>query len=167
MSARTTSPLLYFSAYAALYIIWGSTYHAIRFAMETIPPFLNGSLRFFLAGHSARLVSVQEQERPTLRIPRRVESGRDHAARRIRRRGMGAADSSLVHGGPHHLHRTALVRHLRLALLLAQQNPSTAETIRSPSDSAAPSFSSSASPGVLALAEGGSTPSVYPVVSSI
>ena len=68
MSARTTSPLLYFSAYAALYIIWGSTYLAIRFTVETIPPFLSGSLRFFLAGGILMLWRLfREQERPTLR----------------------------------------------------------------------------------------------------
>ena len=68
MSARTTSPLLYFSAYAALYIIWGSTYLAIRFTVETIPPFLSGSLRFFLAGGILLVWCLyREQERPTLR----------------------------------------------------------------------------------------------------
>jgi drug/metabolite transporter (DMT)-like permease len=37
-------------AFGALYLIWGSTYLAIRFAIETIPPLLMGSLRFALAG---------------------------------------------------------------------------------------------------------------------
>ena len=34
----------------ALYIVWGSTYLAIRFAVETIPPFLHASLRFLISG---------------------------------------------------------------------------------------------------------------------
>jgi len=34
----------------ALYIVWGSTYLAIRFAVETIPPFLHGALRFLASG---------------------------------------------------------------------------------------------------------------------
>src|ERR1700752_1474288 len=34
----------------ALYIVWGSTYLAIRFAVETIPPFLHAGLRFFISG---------------------------------------------------------------------------------------------------------------------
>lgn len=34
----------------ALYIVWGSTYLAIRFAVETIPPFLHASLRFLASG---------------------------------------------------------------------------------------------------------------------
>ncbi len=37
-------------AFAALYLIWGSTYLGIRFAIETIPPFLMAGTRFFLAG---------------------------------------------------------------------------------------------------------------------
>src|ERR1700686_705007 len=38
------------AAFAALYVIWGSTYLGIRFAIETIPPFLMAGTRFFLAG---------------------------------------------------------------------------------------------------------------------
>lgn len=34
----------------ALYIVWGSTYLAIRFAVETIPPFLHAGLRFLISG---------------------------------------------------------------------------------------------------------------------
>jgi len=34
----------------ALYIIWGSTYLAIRFALESYPPFLLAGLRFLIAG---------------------------------------------------------------------------------------------------------------------
>lgn len=37
-------------AFAAIYIIWGSTYLAIRFAVETIPPFLMAGMRFVIAG---------------------------------------------------------------------------------------------------------------------
>jgi len=33
-----------------IYIVWGSTYLAIRFAIETIPPFLMASARFTIAG---------------------------------------------------------------------------------------------------------------------
>ncbi len=38
------------TAFAAIYLIWGSTYLAIRFAIETIPPYLMGSMRFLIAG---------------------------------------------------------------------------------------------------------------------
>ena len=37
-------------AFAALYLIWGSTYLAILFAIQSIPPFLMAGARFFLAG---------------------------------------------------------------------------------------------------------------------
>ncbi len=37
-------------AFAAVYFIWGSTYLFIRFAIETVPPFLVGGIRFILAG---------------------------------------------------------------------------------------------------------------------
>src|SRR6266480_2241591 len=37
-------------AFAALYLIWGSTYLGIRFAIETIPPFLMAGTRFLMAG---------------------------------------------------------------------------------------------------------------------
>jgi drug/metabolite transporter (DMT)-like permease len=37
-------------AFAALYVIWGSTYLAIRYAIETLPPFLMAGLRFVAAG---------------------------------------------------------------------------------------------------------------------
>ncbi|MDI9371261.1 MAG: EamA family transporter [Synergistaceae bacterium] len=68
MSARDQSPLLYFSAYAALYIVWGSTYLAIRFTVETIPPFFSGALRFLLAGGALMVWCLfKEKERPTLK----------------------------------------------------------------------------------------------------
>lgn len=37
-------------ALLAVYIIWGSTYLGIRFAIETIPPFLHAGVRFFISG---------------------------------------------------------------------------------------------------------------------
>jgi drug/metabolite transporter (DMT)-like permease len=37
-------------AFAALYLIWGSTYLAIRIAIETLPPFLMAGVRFLAAG---------------------------------------------------------------------------------------------------------------------
>jgi drug/metabolite transporter (DMT)-like permease len=37
-------------AYLMVYIIWGSTYLAIRFTVETIPPFFSGGARFLCAG---------------------------------------------------------------------------------------------------------------------
>jgi len=37
-------------ALLALYIGWGSTYLAIRFSVETLPPFLHAALRFLISG---------------------------------------------------------------------------------------------------------------------
>lgn len=37
-------------AFAAIYLIWGSTYLAIKVAIETVPPFLMASTRFLIAG---------------------------------------------------------------------------------------------------------------------
>ncbi len=38
------------AAFAAVYFFWGSTFIAIRFAVESIPPFLMASSRFLVAG---------------------------------------------------------------------------------------------------------------------
>jgi drug/metabolite transporter (DMT)-like permease len=38
------------AAFAAVYVIWGSTYLAIRFAIETLPPLLMAGARFLVAG---------------------------------------------------------------------------------------------------------------------
>lgn len=48
-SSRTQSVSVW-AALIAVYIIWGSTYLAIRFAVETLPPFLLASARFLTAG---------------------------------------------------------------------------------------------------------------------
>jgi len=37
-------------ALIAVYIVWGSTYLAIRFTIETIPPFLSAGIRFLVSG---------------------------------------------------------------------------------------------------------------------
>jgi drug/metabolite transporter (DMT)-like permease len=38
------------AAFASIYLIWGSTYLAIRYAVETIPPFIMGGIRFVVSG---------------------------------------------------------------------------------------------------------------------
>ncbi len=38
------------AAFAAVYIFWGSTYLAIKYAIETLPTFLMAGMRFFTAG---------------------------------------------------------------------------------------------------------------------
>ena len=43
-------PILILLAFAAIYLIWGSTYLAIQVGIETLPPFLMAGVRFLLAG---------------------------------------------------------------------------------------------------------------------
>jgi drug/metabolite transporter (DMT)-like permease len=38
------------AAFASIYVIWGSTYLAIRYAVETMPPFVMGGARFLVSG---------------------------------------------------------------------------------------------------------------------
>lgn len=47
-SAPTRSALIL--AFAAIYLIWGSTYLGIRVAIESMPPFLMAAARFIIAG---------------------------------------------------------------------------------------------------------------------
>ncbi|HUF70623.1 MAG TPA: drug/metabolite exporter YedA [Longimicrobiales bacterium] len=50
-NAADTPPIrLVIAAFAAVYIVWGSTYLAIRFAIETLPPLLMAGVRFLVAG---------------------------------------------------------------------------------------------------------------------
>lgn len=48
-AARPRRTLL-LAAYAAVYVIWGSTYLAIRVGIDTLPPFGMGATRFLAAG---------------------------------------------------------------------------------------------------------------------
>lgn len=50
MPTRRPSRLLVVLAFAAVYILWGSTYLGIRLAIETLPGFLMAAARFSLAG---------------------------------------------------------------------------------------------------------------------
>jgi drug/metabolite transporter (DMT)-like permease len=54
------------AAFAAVYLIWGSTYLAIRFAIETVPPFLMAAVRFLIAGAVLYLwVRMRGAQRPS------------------------------------------------------------------------------------------------------
>lgn len=44
------APWLVLAAFAAVYLIWGSTYLAIRISLETLPPFALAAFRFLVAG---------------------------------------------------------------------------------------------------------------------
>jgi drug/metabolite transporter (DMT)-like permease len=49
-SLRSASPLAIALALAAVYVLWGSTYLAIRFALEGYPPFTLAAIRMAIAG---------------------------------------------------------------------------------------------------------------------
>ncbi|HNA33824.1 MAG TPA: EamA family transporter, partial [Flavobacteriales bacterium] len=50
MSQGEPSRLKVYLAFAAIYIIWGSTYYGIKEALTGFPPFMLGGLRFAVAG---------------------------------------------------------------------------------------------------------------------
>jgi drug/metabolite transporter (DMT)-like permease len=53
-------------AFAAIYLVWGSTYLGIRIAIETMPPFLMGGARFVIAGAALLLfLRLRGAARPT------------------------------------------------------------------------------------------------------
>src|SRR5687768_603643 len=49
-AVQAPSRIKLLAAFAAIYLIWGSTYLAIKYAVETVPPFLMTGARFFVAG---------------------------------------------------------------------------------------------------------------------
>ena len=56
------------AAFAALYIIWGSTYLGIRVAIETMPPFAMAAVRFLLSGAVLfAIVRLQGAALPTVK----------------------------------------------------------------------------------------------------
>ena len=66
MNATGASRSRIVAAFAAIYLIWGSTYLGIRFAIETIPPFLMGGVRFMIAGAALYLwMRTRGNEKPT------------------------------------------------------------------------------------------------------
>ena len=50
MKYNSASRAQIIAAFASIYIVWGSTYLAIRYAIETIPPFIMGGIRFLVSG---------------------------------------------------------------------------------------------------------------------
>jgi drug/metabolite transporter (DMT)-like permease len=50
MTSPAPSRVLIILAFAAVYLVWGSTYLGIRYAIETLPPFLMTGTRFSIAG---------------------------------------------------------------------------------------------------------------------
>ncbi len=66
--SRSAAPLLVVVAFAIVYVVWGSTYLAIRFAIDSVPPFLMAGIRFLSAGLLLyAFVRPRQQAAPTAR----------------------------------------------------------------------------------------------------
>jgi len=50
MNHHPPSPVKIWIAIISVYVVWGSTYLAIRFAVQTMPPFLMAGVRFLISG---------------------------------------------------------------------------------------------------------------------
>jgi drug/metabolite transporter (DMT)-like permease len=61
------SPAAVAFALATVYLVWGSTYLAIRVTDRTMPPLLMSSARFLVAGTALYLFAARGRKRPTLR----------------------------------------------------------------------------------------------------
>ena len=62
------SVVLFIVAFAAVYILWGSTYLAIKYVIQTLPPFISTGARFLLAGSTLFIIGrfSKDYEKPTL-----------------------------------------------------------------------------------------------------
>jgi drug/metabolite transporter (DMT)-like permease len=60
------SPAAVALALATVYLVWGSTYLAIRVTDRTMPPFLMSSARFLIAGAALYAFAARGKARPTL-----------------------------------------------------------------------------------------------------
>ena len=66
MGAEAPSRIKLLLAFAAIYVLWGSTYLAIRLAIDTLPPFLMAGARFLIAGSILFALSTRQPgPRPT------------------------------------------------------------------------------------------------------
>ena len=61
---------LVWAALLVVYVVWGSTYLAIRLVVETMPPLLSGSARFLVAGMLIGAVLVVRHGPQVLRLSR-------------------------------------------------------------------------------------------------
>jgi drug/metabolite transporter (DMT)-like permease len=61
------SPAAVVAALGTIYLVWGSTYLAIRVTDRTMPPLLMSSVRFLIAGTALYAFASRGQARPTFR----------------------------------------------------------------------------------------------------
>lgn len=64
---KNRNVVLLIAAFAAVYILWGSTYLAIKYAIETLPTFLMAGSRFLIAGAILFVAArfAKDYEKPT------------------------------------------------------------------------------------------------------
>ncbi|MBG6068825.1 EamA family transporter [Micromonospora ureilytica] len=67
----SATPTLIWTALIVVYLLWGSTYLAIRIAVETLPPLLSATLRFAVAGLILAVVLRLRRGPGALRVDRR------------------------------------------------------------------------------------------------
>jgi drug/metabolite transporter (DMT)-like permease len=65
--AGSRKMLALIAAFAAVYVFWGSTYLAIKYAIETMPPFIMAGSRFLVAGGTLFILALfaKDFEKPT------------------------------------------------------------------------------------------------------
>lgn len=63
-SIKPASTLALALAFVAIYVVWGTTYLAIRYAVETIPPFLTAAVRHLTAGTILMAIAWSRGYRP-------------------------------------------------------------------------------------------------------
>jgi len=68
----TTSRGLLWLALGTVYLVWGSTYLAIRVLVETMPPLLSGGVRFIAAGSVLAVVVAVVKGPAALKVDRRA-----------------------------------------------------------------------------------------------
>src|SRR3954466_4335531 len=61
------SPVAVALALGTVYLVWGSTYLAIRVTDRTLPPLLMSSVRFLIAGAARDAFAARGRARPTRR----------------------------------------------------------------------------------------------------
>src|SRR5256885_7415339 len=65
---RTTPAWLAWAGLGVVYVVWGSTYLAIRYTVTSMPPLLSGGSRFLLAGAVLLLAVLVLGGRPAVRM---------------------------------------------------------------------------------------------------
>lgn len=69
--SSTSSRARIWTALWVVYIVWGSTYLAIRYVVKTIPPFLGAGMRYVIAGSVLAAILVAVKGRTALKATRR------------------------------------------------------------------------------------------------